>query len=90
MGVVVIQVGRQNLEMRTGVDCVCEEWEGEVCVEDEVGGVCVWRGRLGDGRCGCVWGLLGGYWAVCGCVECGGEGWGWGVKECVCMWFMWM
>ena len=36
-------------------------------------GMCVWRGRLGDGRCGCVWDLLRGYWAVYGCVECGVE-----------------
>ena len=39
VGMVVIQVGCQNLEVRTGVHGVCEEWEGEdVCVcKDEVG-----------------------------------------------------
>lgn len=32
VGVVVIQVSRQNLEVRTGVHGVCEEWEDEGCV----------------------------------------------------------
>ena len=67
---VVIQVSRQNLEVRTGVHGVCEEWEGEGCVGVKMRlgtGGCVWRGRLGGRGCVCV--------CVCVCM-----------RTCVCVW----